>query len=98
VLGERFRALALDCAHGIAHAGRAKEGCRGHARSRSRGSRGDLLPTHQHRWLEVDEDNARYAADTMRRPANQALPLLVNGARAKRGVRRAAKTAGKPKT
>jgi hypothetical protein len=28
---------------------------------------------------------------------NQALLLLVNGARAKRGVRQAAKTAGKPK-
>jgi hypothetical protein len=45
-------------------------------------------------WLEVDEDNAPHNEA----PANQALPLLVNGARAKRGVRRAAKTAGKPKT
>jgi hypothetical protein len=45
-------------------------------------------------WLEVDEDNAPHNEA----PANQALPLLVNGARAKRGVRQAAKTAGKPKT
>jgi hypothetical protein len=50
VLGERSRALALDCAHGIAR----------------RGAAVICFQTHQHTsWLEVDEDaDARYAAHT----------------------------------
>lgn len=63
MLGERFRALALDCAHGIA-AGGAAVIC---------------FQTHQHaNWLEADEDsNARYAVHTetgYEAPGNQALP------------------------
>ncbi len=50
VLGERFCALALDCADGIAR----------------RGAAVICFQTHQHTsWLEVDEDaDARYAAHT----------------------------------
>ncbi len=50
VLGERFRALALDCADRIAR----------------RGAAVICFQMHQHTsWLEVDEDaDARYAAHT----------------------------------
>ncbi len=62
VLGERSRALALDCAHGIA--GEPGSIC--------------FQTYQHTSWLEVDEDpNARYAAHTetgYEAPANQALP------------------------
>jgi hypothetical protein len=54
------------------------------------------LETHQHTgWLEVAGD-ARYAPHTevgYRAPANKTLLLLLNGALAKRGVRKAARAA-----
>ncbi|MDP9345192.1 MAG: pyridoxamine 5'-phosphate oxidase family protein [Actinomycetota bacterium] len=60
------------------------------------------LRTRQHTgWLEVGADaRARYAPHTetgYRAPANKTLLLLLNGALAKRGVRRAAKTEAKAK-
>ena len=62
------------------------------------GGRGDLLPTHQHQLARGGRGQRPLRGPHNEAPANQALPLLVNGARAKRGVRQAAKTAGKPKT
>ena len=58
------------------------------------------LETRQHTgWLEVGEDGtARYAPHTeagYRAPANKTLLLLLNGALAKKGVRKAARTAPK---
>jgi hypothetical protein len=56
------------------------------------------LDTRQHTgWLEVSAAQARYSPHTevgYRAPANKTLLLLLNGALAKRGVRRAARTSG----
>jgi hypothetical protein len=84
--------IELGCAAALPRGGR-RAGLLGHSyRPQLVG-----LETRQHTgWLEVGEDGvARYAPHTetgYRAPANKTLLLLLNGALAKRGVRKAAKT------
>lgn len=84
--------LALSSAFALPAGGR-RAGLTGHSyRAQLVG-----LNTRQHTgWLEVSAMGARYAPHTevgYRAPANKTMLLLLNGALAKRGVRRAAGTA-----